>query len=462
MHSGAGTGRVACSSVTKLALSFAALSLLASCGRDSSNGTASTTPGAGGFPGGSSGSGGTTSGAAGQGGTVGVGGTGVVGGGNGGVGGGVGGAGVAGQSGAGTGGQSGGMSGQGGVAGASGGAGGKGGMCPDFQAGFAGGPAVPVLAPEGPSCAGGLMCGSRSCCESIHVPGGALHMGTDCAATCDPDSVCPPPFQDGFWPGPSPEIDEQIADFNLDTFPVTVGRFRKFVAAYAGTPPVNGAGTDPQIGPSGWRKEFDPFLLPTADALRATLICETQEHPGLATWTDAPGPNENKPINCVDWFHAFAFCIWDGGWLPIESTWEYAAAGGAEDRMYPWGEPLPDATRVANTCAFGVNGTPCDATMLPDVGSRPAGSGKWGHLDLIGYFAQWMQDARHYYPPPFDKAPNCAQGPECFVALLTTGAPPGMLMVRGYGGFLTPGPSWYRWMNGGNTPHAWLGVRCAR
>lgn len=34
-----------------------------------------------------------------------------------------------------------------------------------------------------------------------------------------------------------PEHEATVADFNLDTFEVTVGRFRKFVEQYDGTPP---------------------------------------------------------------------------------------------------------------------------------------------------------------------------------------------------------------------------------
>ena len=76
---------------------------------------------------------------------------------------------------------------------------------------------------------------------------------------------------------------------------------------------------------------------------RARRRGEMQRHlPGVDR---APGANESLPINCITWYEAFAFCAWDGGFLPTEAEWNYAAAGGSEQRAYPWSNP-PTSTTI--------------------------------------------------------------------------------------------------------------------
>jgi len=220
--------------------------------------------------------------------------------------------------------------------------------------------------------------GNDSCCRSLRVPGGTFmrtYDGVD--------------FLDGSAPA-------TVSDFYLDKYEITVARLRAFVDAGLGTrssPPAEGAGAHPRIRGSGWSSAWNGKLAPTTAALKAALKC----HEAYQSWTDAPGPNERKPVNCVDWFTAFAFCAWDGGRLATEAEWNYAAAGGDEQRYYPWSSPA-NSTRIDDTYAVYCGGT----CRLQDVGSRsPKGDGRWGQSDLGGNVWEWTLDwSRDTYPLP--------------------------------------------------------------
>jgi len=247
-----------------------------------------------------------------------------------------------------------------------------------------------------PSCKGGLICGTGSCCDAKTVPGGTFQMGR---ATTGAESDACSTWADPCSPVDQPEHTATVSAFRLDTYEVTVGRFRNFVPGYPANKPVAGAGAHPLIAGTGWKSDWDPQLPPTAVELVAALKCD----PALATWTDSPAMNENKPINCIDWFTAFAFCAWDGGRLPTEAEWEYAAAGGDENRVSPWGNMPPSAMYAA-----AVNcGLSCTLADIPSVGSKPLGAARWGQADFADSVAEWTLD----WFAPYTSAPvtNYAQ-----------------------------------------------------
>jgi len=256
-------------------------------------------------------------------------------------------------------------------------------------------------APQLPSCIGlPAICGAAqddSCCESPAITGGAYERGFDVAGDVDSGSTAYP---------------ATVGDFRLDRYEVTVGRFRAFVNAGLGTqarPPAAGAGAHARVAASGWDASWNTTLPASTEALVAALKCD----PTFQTWTDAPGGNEQRPIDCVSWYEAVAFCAWDGGFLPTEAEWNYAAAGGEEQRAYPWSSPAGSLTIDAAHASYW-DGTDCTGDGMPDcaltdlgaVGTKPAGDGRWGQADLAGNVLEWTLDFFAAYPLPCSDCAN--------------------------------------------------------
>jgi formylglycine-generating enzyme required for sulfatase activity len=190
-----------------------------------------------------------------------------------------------------------------------------------------------------------------------------------------------------------PAFPAKVSTFALDTFEVTVGRFRAFVAAYGQTMISGGAGGNPNnSNDRGWDVTWNANLPADRTALTAGLQCNGS----LGTWRDPPW-DDSLPVNCITWYEAHAFCIWDGGRLPTEAEWNYAAAGGNEQRVYPWGDAGPgtNASLAVYGCFWNSAETCTGITNMAPVGSVPAGNARWGQANMAGNVWEWVQDGFH-------------------------------------------------------------------
>ena len=234
------------------------------------------------------------------------------------------------------------------------------------------------------SCVGlAATCGSDghdNCCNSPDVVGGVFYRSFDFAND-------PPASGNTSFPA-------TISDFRLDKYEVTVGRFRAFVNAGLGSqdnPPLTRSGAHANILSSGWDSSWNTSLPPNRTELLIKLKCDPD-----AQWTDQPGSNENRPMNCLTWFEAMAFCAWDGGYLPTEAEWNYAATGGGQQRAFPWSMPAASLTVDLQHASYNVDGMVNGPLLV--VGSLPLGDGRWGQSDLAGNVAEWVLDFTAAYP----------------------------------------------------------------
>jgi len=221
-----------------------------------------------------------------------------------------------------------------------------------------------------------------------------------------------------------PEHPVTVGSYRLDKYEVTVGRMRNFIAAYdawrAAGHPAEGEGAHPEIPGSGWSPAWNDLVTTggatpgikmfseSAAAVVESLTTYCNPGLGIPSYSATAGTREDYPINCVSWYLAFAFCVWDGGYLPTEAQWEYAAAGGDDNRLYPWGALSPEGR--ANFGADTTSGALTLDDILRSVGSYPDGAGRWGHLDLAGSLAEWNLDvyASDWYSTGGANCTDCA------------------------------------------------------
>jgi formylglycine-generating enzyme len=171
---------------------------------------------------------------------------------------------------------------------------------------------------------------------TISLPGGTFLMGTDYGHAFPAD-------------GEGPVRPVSLSAFRIDTYPVTNRDFTAFVSA------TNYVTESEHFQ---WSFVFWAHLPPERlnELVEDTVVAAPWwcKVPG-ASWLHPEGPGSNiadrpnHPVVHVSWNDAAAYAAWARKSLPTEAQWEYAARGGLEQKLYPWGDELtPDGRHLCN------------------------------------------------------------------------------------------------------------------
>jgi formylglycine-generating enzyme required for sulfatase activity len=97
-----------------------------------------------------------------------------------------------------------------------------------------------------------------------------------------------------------------------------------------------------------WIDDFELAAFQVTNAAYTVFLEATGREPP-PTWGQPQFNDPEQPVVAVSWFDAEEFCLWlseltrESYRLPTEAEWERAARGGAESRLYPWGDDPPES-----------------------------------------------------------------------------------------------------------------------
>jgi formylglycine-generating enzyme required for sulfatase activity len=160
------------------------------------------------------------------------------------------------------------------------------------------------------------------------------------------DWVFPPGCPDRLFADERPARRVWVSAFGIDRTEVTVGEWRRCVAAGQCAP--------------------------------------------LRVAADARTTREQLPATGMTWDEAASYCRYAGGRLPTEAEWERAARG-PDGRHFPWGRAYND--RLANHGRPGGRPDVSDGyRYAAPVGSFPQAESPHGLLDMAGNVWEWTAD----------------------------------------------------------------------
>lgn len=101
------------------------------------------------------------------------------------------------------------------------------------------------------------------------------------------------------------------------------------------------------------------------------------------------GPDQ--PVSGVSWYEANAFCRWLGVRLPTEEEWELATGRDVDNRLYPWGNTLPEPAKANYRWEYHTE----------SIKSHEGGKSPFGIYNMAGNVSEWCSDAGQIKWPTF-------------------------------------------------------------